>query len=307
MAISSGWRGEKKEVRGKKNLCMRYGQLGKCLKVGVCKELKYVEEMRVLSFLLTTNHPVPPLAVCRHQMILGPERSCKRKWEEIWSIWWHYKGRRWFAAFIKTWSRLHHLLMTRTLLSHLVTVHWMSHQSLSPAEPVICLTLGVRGSLQQSSKLILLWKVKYLQVGKFLKISHVLHELISMSLIFYVASDMKILGPFVFLLLLGGLWCQNNRNAKATGKSTKKSSGIQQGDAGQSASAADVTSGSTGRTGSTSRNTGGSAESRQEGAAGTRGAGQQTDDMRLHYLTNTQVTCNDGTVAGWEVLVVFAL
>uniref|UniRef100_A0A3Q4I9Q4 Notum pectinacetylesterase 2 n=1 Tax=Neolamprologus brichardi TaxID=32507 RepID=A0A3Q4I9Q4_NEOBR len=110
---------------------------------------------------------------------------------------------------------------------------------------------------------------------------------------------MKILGPFVFLLLLGGLWCQNNRNAKATGKSAKKSSGIQQGDAGQSASAADVTSGSTGRTGSTSRNTGGSAESRQEGAAGTRGAGQQTDDMRLHYLTNTQVTCNDGTVAGF--------
>ncbi|XP_031608684.1 carboxylesterase notum2 [Oreochromis aureus] len=110
---------------------------------------------------------------------------------------------------------------------------------------------------------------------------------------------MKILGPFVFLLLLGGLWCQNNRNAKATGKSTKKSSGSQQGDAGQSASAADVTSGSTGRTGSTSRNTGGSAESRQEGGAGTRGAGHQTDDMRLHYLTNTQVTCNDGTAAGF--------
>lgn len=159
--------GRRRRLGVKKNLCMRYGQLGKCLKVGVCKELKYVEEMRVLSFLLTTNHPVPPLAVCRHQMISGPERSCKRKWEEIWSIWWHYKGRRWFAAFIKTWSRLHHLLMTRTLLSHLVTVHWMSHQSLSPAEPVICLTLGVRGSLQQSSKLILLWKVKSLQVGKF--------------------------------------------------------------------------------------------------------------------------------------------
>uniref|UniRef100_A0A8D0DBT1 Notum pectinacetylesterase 2 n=1 Tax=Sander lucioperca TaxID=283035 RepID=A0A8D0DBT1_SANLU len=80
---------------------------------------------------------------------------------------------------------------------------------------------------------------------------------------------MKILGKVAFLLLLGGIWCQNNRNAKAGGKSTKKSGGNQ------------------------------GAEAAQQGAAGTRAAGQQTDDMRLHFLKNTQVTCNDGTAAGF--------
>lgn len=118
---------------------------------------------------------------------------------------------------------------------------------------------------------------------------------------------MKILGRAVFLLLLGGIWCQNNRNAKAGGRSTKKSGGSQGGDAVQSPPVADGTQTSTGNSGGagSSRGTGGpggTAETGREGAAGARAAGQQTDDMRLHFLKNTQVTCNDGTAAGWDVL-----
>uniref|UniRef100_A0A673C685 Notum, palmitoleoyl-protein carboxylesterase n=1 Tax=Sphaeramia orbicularis TaxID=375764 RepID=A0A673C685_9TELE len=47
------------------------------------------------------------------------------------------------------------------------------------------------------------------------------------------------------------------------------------------------------------RGTGGAAESGRESTAGARAAGQQTDEMRLHFLKNTQVTCNDGTAAGF--------
>lgn len=111
---------------------------------------------------------------------------------------------------------------------------------------------------------------------------------------------MKILGQVAFLFLLGGIWCQNNRNAKSSGKSNKKSGGNQGGDVGQSAPVVNLTPGSTGGTGGTgsTKGTGGTAEAGREGAAGARTAGQQTDDMRLHFLKNTQVTCNDGTAAG---------
>ncbi|XP_041839369.1 carboxylesterase notum2 isoform X3 [Melanotaenia boesemani] len=106
---------------------------------------------------------------------------------------------------------------------------------------------------------------------------------------------MKILGHVIFLLLLGGIWGQNNRNAKASGKSTKRAGGNQGGDVAQSPSVVSVTPGSP----ESSRSTGGATESGQEGAAGARAAGQQTDDMRLHFLKNTHVTCNDGTAAGF--------
>ncbi|XP_041642123.1 carboxylesterase notum2 [Cheilinus undulatus] len=106
---------------------------------------------------------------------------------------------------------------------------------------------------------------------------------------------MKLLGQAIFLFLIGGMWCQNNRNAKAGGKSARKSGGNQGSDAVQSPPAADLTPGSTENT----RGTGGSAEVGREGAAGARAAGQQMDDMRLHFLKNTQVTCNDGTTAGF--------
>uniref|UniRef100_A0A7N8XYV4 Notum pectinacetylesterase 2 n=1 Tax=Mastacembelus armatus TaxID=205130 RepID=A0A7N8XYV4_9TELE len=112
---------------------------------------------------------------------------------------------------------------------------------------------------------------------------------------------MKILGQVAFILLLGGLCCQNNRNAKASGKSTKKSGGNQGGDAGQSPPVVNLTPGNTGATGNTrgTGGTGGTVEAGREGSAGARAAGQQADDMRLHFLKNTQVTCNDGTAAGF--------
>lgn len=105
-----------------------------------------------------------------------------------------------------------------------------------------------------------------------------------------LTSDMKILGQVAFLLLLGGNWCQNNRNAKAGSKSPKRSGGNQVADVGQSAPVVDLTPQSTGST----RGAGGSAEAGRETAE----AGQQTDDMRLHFLKNNQVTCNDGTASG---------
>ncbi|XP_062420524.1 carboxylesterase notum2 [Pungitius pungitius] len=113
---------------------------------------------------------------------------------------------------------------------------------------------------------------------------------------------MKLLGKVAFLLLLGGIWCQNNRNAKASGKSSKKSGENQGGDVDQSPSVGGLTSGavgstrSTGSSGSSGR---GTSEAGREAAAGARAAGQQTDDMRLHFLKNNQVTCNDGTTAGF--------
>ncbi|TKS68517.1 Carboxylesterase notum2 [Collichthys lucidus] len=94
---------------------------------------------------------------------------------------------------------------------------------------------------------------------------------------------------------------ENNRNAKASGKATKKTGGNQGADVGQSTSVVDLTPESTGTTRSTGGTGGnrGSAEAGQEGAAGARTAEQPTDDMRLHFLRNNQVTCNDGTAAGF--------
>lgn len=106
----------------------------------------------------------------------------------------------------------------------------------------------------------------------------------------YVALDMRTLGHVALLLLLGGIWCQNNRSAKTSGKSTKKSGGNKGVDVGQPP-VVDLTAGST-------RGTGGSTEAGRDSAAGTRAAKKQTDDMRLRFLKNTQVTCNDGTAAG---------
>lgn len=106
---------------------------------------------------------------------------------------------------------------------------------------------------------------------------------------------MKVLGQFTFLLLLGGIWCENSRNGKAAGKATKKSAGQQGGDASPSAPVVALSSRGSGGAAS-SRGSG--ADSGREGAAGARAARQQTDEMRLHFLKNTQVTCNDGTAAG---------
>ncbi|CAL9700727.1 unnamed protein product [Knipowitschia caucasica] len=109
---------------------------------------------------------------------------------------------------------------------------------------------------------------------------------------------MKILGLVAFLFLLGPIVCQNNRqnNVKTGGKSTKKSDGTQAADVNQSSA-----EGGAAVTGS-SRNRGGGnrgASVAPAGAGSTRTPGQQPEEMRLHFLKNTQVTCNDGTAAGF--------
>lgn len=105
---------------------------------------------------------------------------------------------------------------------------------------------------------------------------------------------MKILGQVAFLLLLGGICCQNNRNAKSSGKSSRRP-GNQGGDVSQPAPVDDSTPGPIG-----------AAETGREGTSGGQTSAQQTgsqnnrpsDDMKLQFLRNTQVTCNDGTAAG---------
>uniref|UniRef100_A0A3B3TXW6 Notum pectinacetylesterase 2 n=1 Tax=Poecilia latipinna TaxID=48699 RepID=A0A3B3TXW6_9TELE len=105
---------------------------------------------------------------------------------------------------------------------------------------------------------------------------------------------MKILGRVTFFLLLGGIFAQSSRNAKVSGKSAKRGGGggAQAADAGQSTPSADASQGS-------SRSSGRSADSRQDSAAGSRATGQQTDEMRLQLLRSAQVTCNDGSAAGF--------
>ncbi|KAM6972224.1 carboxylesterase notum2 [Aplochiton taeniatus] len=105
---------------------------------------------------------------------------------------------------------------------------------------------------------------------------------------------MKLLGQVAVLLLLGGICCQNNRNSKPSGKSSKKS--VNQGvEAAQSPTE-----------GNSPPGPGGAAESSREGNSGGRAGGQQpgsqnraSDEMRLNFIKSTQVTCNDGTAAGF--------
>lgn len=62
-----------------------------------------IMSMRVLSFPL----PLALWYLPSRRVIGSWSRAslelCGEKWEEIWSIWWHYKA----CSFIKTWSRLH--------------------------------------------------------------------------------------------------------------------------------------------------------------------------------------------------------
>uniref|UniRef100_A0A8C1RCL3 Pectin acetylesterase n=1 Tax=Cyprinus carpio TaxID=7962 RepID=A0A8C1RCL3_CYPCA len=106
---------------------------------------------------------------------------------------------------------------------------------------------------------------------------------------------MNILCHDMFLLLLGVISCQNNnRNAKSDGKPAKKPNSqviemIQDGpeDVPNPALA-------------------GAGDSSKETNSGGRGTAQQSasvnkpvDKMKLHFLKNTLVTCNDGTAAGF--------
>ena len=98
---------------------------------------------------------------------------------------------------------------------------------------------------------------------------------------------MKILGQVAFLLLLGGICCQNNRNAKSSSKPSRRVAN----------QAADAVIQPSSEDNSNPRPEG-APEAGREGNAGARPAAQQSPDMRLHFLKNTLVTCNDGTAAG---------
>ncbi|XP_047669841.1 carboxylesterase notum2 [Tachysurus fulvidraco] len=92
---------------------------------------------------------------------------------------------------------------------------------------------------------------------------------------------MKVLCHVTFLFMLGGIFCQNNRNAKPSGRAAKKPS-------------------------SPSADVGPDDDSAPSPGKDTRAGNQQTasankpaDDMKLHLLRNTPATCNDGTAAGF--------
>lgn len=188
------------------------------------------------------------------------------KWEEIWSIWWHYKA----CSFIKTRSRLASSFHTCSGSSEFssATTHILKTEILSKAKV--------------NDTCIILLIIRFIDLND-TQVCAVL-----------VAPDMRILGHAAFFLLLGSICCKNNRHAKSGGKSSRKSGENQGADVSQSP-LVDAAAGSTGR------GNGGSAEAGRDSAAAARKAGQQTDDMRLHFLKNNQVTCNDGTAAGWDV------
>lgn len=150
------WEGEEQNIgrRSKKSmlsLLLSHAQTGK-------RWLWNMLNPCVLSFLLAAGLPAPPLTVCRQQFMSGPGMSCKRKWEEIWSIWWHYKAHCWFASFIKTRSRIHHLSWLASS-AHTRSLHFKIFP-LSSAAPVLCLTTAATFKIDSSlgGKLISMWR-----------------------------------------------------------------------------------------------------------------------------------------------------
>ncbi|KAA0713419.1 Carboxylesterase notum2 [Triplophysa tibetana] len=100
----------------------------------------------------------------------------------------------------------------------------------------------------------------------------------------------------MYLLLLGVISCQNNRNAKPSGKGAKKPN-IQAVETSHHGPEDDPNS-----------RPAGAAELGKDTNAGGRGNTQQSastskpsDEMKLYFLKNTLVTCNDGTAAGFYI------
>ncbi|KAI4880266.1 hypothetical protein NFI96_008824 [Prochilodus magdalenae] len=108
-------------------------------------------------------------------------------------------------------------------------------------------------------------------------------------------TDMRILCHVIFLVMLGGISCQNNRNAKPSGKPAKKASSTQAAEVAQHAPDEDLQPGP-GAAASSSKDTSPAARGgTQQGASTTK----PVEDMKLHFLKNTLATCNDGTAAGF--------
>ncbi|KAL6455969.1 hypothetical protein MHYP_G00358200 [Metynnis hypsauchen] len=106
--------------------------------------------------------------------------------------------------------------------------------------------------------------------------------------------DMRILCHVIFLVMLGGIFCQNNRSAKPSGKPAKKASSTQTAEVAQHAPDEDLHP-VPGAAASSSKDTIPAARGGiQQGASATKPA----EDMKLHFLRNTPAMCNDGTAAG---------
>ncbi|XP_017559168.1 carboxylesterase notum2 isoform X2 [Pygocentrus nattereri] len=107
--------------------------------------------------------------------------------------------------------------------------------------------------------------------------------------------DMRILCHVIFLVMLGGIFCQNNRSAKPSGKPAKKASSTQTAEVAQHAPDEDLYP-VPGAAASSSKDTIPAARGgTQQGASATKPA----EDMKLHFLRNTPAMCNDGTTAGF--------
>ncbi|XP_054635897.1 carboxylesterase notum2 isoform X2 [Dunckerocampus dactyliophorus] len=104
---------------------------------------------------------------------------------------------------------------------------------------------------------------------------------------------MRFLGQIVFLLFL----CEISNGATKVKTSKKSTHASQASNAVQPSPVAHISAGSV----SNNRAAGGpgGGESTRDGAAGAQAAKQPTDEMRLHFLKNAHVTCNDGTPAGF--------
>ncbi|KAJ3615358.1 hypothetical protein NHX12_018925 [Muraenolepis orangiensis] len=111
---------------------------------------------------------------------------------------------------------------------------------------------------------------------------------------------MKLLGLVALLLLLEGTCCQNNRQSRTSGKLAKKT-GNQGTNVSRSQSAEEVVPGGGGGAGGGGGGAvvGGAAEAAGQAPSGGGVVAQQSEGMRLQFLRNTQVTCNDGTAAGF--------
>ncbi|XP_061088881.1 carboxylesterase notum2 [Conger conger] len=108
---------------------------------------------------------------------------------------------------------------------------------------------------------------------------------------------MNLLYHLVFLLLLGGVSCQNNRNAKPSSKVSKKTGSSQSAelapdDEPQAAAGGGDPSKESGTNGKTS-------PQQAPAPAPAPALPKPSEDMKLHFLKNTQVTCNDATAAGF--------
>ncbi|CAL8269610.1 unnamed protein product [Gadus morhua 'NCC'] len=108
--------------------------------------------------------------------------------------------------------------------------------------------------------------------------------------------DMRLLGLLAVVLLLEVSCCQSNRPTRPGGKPAKKT-GAQGASVPRAPPAEEDSPAAPGGGGAE-----GPVEAATEAQPGGPVVGQQAEAMRLQYLRNPQVTCNDGSAAGYAAL-----